>query len=131
MNDKIDSTTLKALKNTPKLPQRQDSLVEQLHDLFLFATKLGMYDAADWIVNGSKLSPNTPIEGLEGTTMGKFYSWFEDETLEEAIKNHAIGFKSIQDAIDESNASDSKPSKFKVIDWQGKVVFEGITKPID
>jgi hypothetical protein len=32
-----------------KLPQRQDSLAEQLRDLRLVANKLGMYDAADYI----------------------------------------------------------------------------------
>jgi hypothetical protein len=32
-----------------QLPQRQDSLSEQLRDLRLVANKLGMYDAADYI----------------------------------------------------------------------------------
>lgn len=32
-----------------QLPQRQDSLTEQLRDLRLVANKLGMYDAADYI----------------------------------------------------------------------------------
>lgn len=35
----------------PELPQRQDSLIDQLEDLVATATRLGMYDAADW-VNG-------------------------------------------------------------------------------
>ncbi len=30
-------------------PQRQDSLAEQLHDLCIVATRLGMYDAVDWL----------------------------------------------------------------------------------
>lgn len=32
-----------------QLPQRQDSLLDQLHDLQRVATKLGMYDAADFL----------------------------------------------------------------------------------
>lgn len=32
-----------------QLPQRQDSLLDQLHDLQRVATRLGMYDAADYI----------------------------------------------------------------------------------
>ncbi len=32
-----------------QLPQRQDSLQDQLHDLQRVATRLGMYDAADYI----------------------------------------------------------------------------------
>jgi hypothetical protein len=31
------------------LPQRQDSLLEQLEDLHQVAQELGMYDAADWM----------------------------------------------------------------------------------
>jgi hypothetical protein len=32
-----------------QLPQRQDSLTNQLTDLHRIAARLGMYDAADWI----------------------------------------------------------------------------------
>lgn len=31
------------------LPQRQDSVSDQLHDLQAVAAALGMYDAADWL----------------------------------------------------------------------------------
>lgn len=37
------------LDNLPALPQRQDSLQEQLSDLRVIANRLGMYDAADAI----------------------------------------------------------------------------------
>ena len=33
----------------PKLPQRQDSVIDQLRDLRIAANRLGMYDAADVI----------------------------------------------------------------------------------
>lgn len=35
------------LSKIPKLPQRQDSLAEQLDDLRAVANRLGLYDAAD------------------------------------------------------------------------------------
>lgn len=37
------------LKSIPQQPQRQDSASEQLRDLYQFANRLGMYDAADLI----------------------------------------------------------------------------------
>lgn len=36
-------------KAQERLAQRQDSVADQLRDLVAVATKLGMYDAADWI----------------------------------------------------------------------------------
>lgn len=33
----------------PQQPQRQDSLLDQLEELHIAATRLGMYDAADWL----------------------------------------------------------------------------------
>jgi hypothetical protein len=39
----------KTLEQIPKLPQRQDDLTSQLIDLKIVATRLGMYDAADWL----------------------------------------------------------------------------------
>ena len=33
----------------PRCPQRQDSVLSQLHDLRLVADRLGMYDASDWV----------------------------------------------------------------------------------
>jgi len=35
------------LSDIPSLPQRQDSLMEQLCDLIAVANKFGLYDAAD------------------------------------------------------------------------------------
>lgn len=39
------------VKDIPKLPQRQDSVYEQLQDLIFIANRLGCYDAADFINN--------------------------------------------------------------------------------
>lgn len=42
-----------------QMPQRQDSLEDQLRDLIAVANRLGMYDAADWVKQG--MGPwNTP-----------------------------------------------------------------------
>jgi uncharacterized protein YlaN (UPF0358 family) len=35
--------------NLPRLPQRQDSLTDQMRDLRAVAVKLGLWDADDWI----------------------------------------------------------------------------------
>lgn len=40
---------LEILEKIPKLPQRQDAVLDQLMDLWHVANKLGMYDAADFI----------------------------------------------------------------------------------
>ena len=37
----------RVLSIIPSQPQRQDSLTDQLEDLYVVATRLGMYDAAD------------------------------------------------------------------------------------
>jgi len=47
-----------------QLPQRQDSLSDQLHDLQRVATKLGMYDAADFLNS----IQNTEVSQEGGTT---------------------------------------------------------------
>lgn len=39
----------KELKKIDKLPQRQDSLNEQMHDLYYVANHFGLYDAGDYI----------------------------------------------------------------------------------
>lgn len=44
------------LSDIPQRPQRQDSLSDQLHDLTLVATRLGMYDAADWLARATDFS---------------------------------------------------------------------------
>ena len=45
----MDELDKKTIKNIPQLPQRQDSLKEQLKDLRIYANKLGMYDACDFL----------------------------------------------------------------------------------
>lgn len=45
-----DPVLAKLLRDIPRVPQRQDSLHEQLMDLIKVANRLGMYDAADFIV---------------------------------------------------------------------------------
>ena len=46
------------LDNIQSLPQRQDSVADQLADLRLVANKLGMYDAADAIKQWCKELPD-------------------------------------------------------------------------
>lgn len=37
------------LNKIPAMEQRQDSVTDQINDLIDIATKLGMYDARDWL----------------------------------------------------------------------------------
>lgn len=37
------------LAKVPEMAQRQDSVTEQVKDLLAVATKMGMYDARDWL----------------------------------------------------------------------------------
>lgn len=39
----------KELKKIDNIPQRQDSLTDQMIDLYTIANKFGLYDAADYI----------------------------------------------------------------------------------
>lgn len=41
--------------NGEKVIQRQDSTTRQLMDLWIISTKLGMYDAADWMWKNADL----------------------------------------------------------------------------
>lgn len=45
----MDEQDRKVLEAMPELPQRQDSLDEQIRDLVPFAVKLGMLDVADFL----------------------------------------------------------------------------------
>lgn len=47
VTEKEDYNETNLLSLLPMLSQRQDSLFEQLNDLFQIANRLGMYDAAD------------------------------------------------------------------------------------
>jgi hypothetical protein len=47
---KRDRDLLLALRETPKQPQRQDSLVDQMMDLQRLARHFGLYDADDWLL---------------------------------------------------------------------------------
>jgi len=50
----------------PELPQRQDSLVDQLEDLIAVANRLGMYDAADWVKTRLKTTKAVIEHALAG-----------------------------------------------------------------
>lgn len=54
------------LDQIPQLPQRQDSLADQLHDLHIVATRLGMYDAADWLARMTRWLPKKRRETVGG-----------------------------------------------------------------
>lgn len=59
----LPSNLQAALTLIPLQPQRQDSLAEQIRDLCVFASHLGMYDAADHlrgIVERSGLGSDQP-----------------------------------------------------------------------
>lgn len=43
------STWKEEMKKLNKCPQRQDSLTDQMIDLYLIAVRLGFYDASDYI----------------------------------------------------------------------------------
>ena len=43
-----------AIQNVPQLPQRQDSLEDQLADLIPIANRLGLYDAATYLQDRAK-----------------------------------------------------------------------------
>lgn len=54
---RIQNAMTRAVSRSPILPvvQRQDSLTDQLYDLWVVSTKLGMYDAADWLWKNADL----------------------------------------------------------------------------
>ena len=61
-------------------------------------------------------------------TPGRFYTKFEDETLDKALQNHSVGYTSLESAIDDANFSELKPIKFVVYDSDLKIVHEGVTR---
>lgn len=61
------------------------------------------------------------------TKPGLYYTQFDDETWEEALDAHAIGFDNLADAIEETYTYEES-THFVVKDSNGKVVFDGYTK---
>jgi len=43
--------------NVRQMPQRQDSVSEQLLDVYAVAVRLGCYDAADWLIRHARITP--------------------------------------------------------------------------
>jgi len=61
---------------------------------------------------------------MKKTTEGRFYTWFEDETIEEALASHSTdGFETVTDAIEDCLTDESSKS-FKVVDSGLSVVFD-------
>ncbi len=59
---------------------------------------------------------------------GYFYTQFSDETVEEAIGNHSFGYKSIEEAVEDSNAIEYPGKSYKVLNDKLEVVLETVTK---
>jgi hypothetical protein len=51
LKEGVSNTWYVELQKVPQLPQRQDSLNDQMNDLYHIANKFGFYDAADYIKN--------------------------------------------------------------------------------
>lgn len=61
---------------------------------------------------------------MNKTVEGKFYTWFEDETWEEALNNHNIeGFTDIQWALLEACDTNTKVP-FKIVDHNKNVILD-------
>lgn len=61
---------------------------------------------------------------MKHTTPGKYYSWFNDETWEEALESHNIdGFDDLHWAIAECMDSSEKVD-FKIVDHEKNIVFD-------
>ncbi|MFK3607875.1 hypothetical protein PVE_R2G0562 [Pseudomonas veronii 1YdBTEX2] len=58
----MNAETQAAILAIPQQPQRQDGILDQLHDLRVAANKLGLYDAADLLrgMLDSKQNQPTP-----------------------------------------------------------------------
>lgn len=60
--------------------------------------------------------------------MNKFFTVFEDESIELAIQRHSTGYNSISEAIEDINQVEyPNKVKFKVIQLNYTNVYEGIT----
>ena len=59
---------------------------------------------------------------------GHFYIQFHDETVDEAIENHSIGFVSVQDALDEVDAIERPGHAYVILNDKKEVVATGTTK---
>ena len=51
------------IAKVPEMAQRQDSVTEQMHDLLAVATRLGMYDARDWVRDAFFREPHKKNNG--------------------------------------------------------------------
>lgn len=60
----------------------------------------------------------------------KYYSVFEDETLQEAIANHDGGFNTLEEAIDDAQINEPG-LPFRIINERGEVVYAGITTYVE
>ena len=63
-------------------------------------------------------------------TPGYFYTQFYDETIDQAVDSHSVGYKSIEEAVEDSNAIEYPNKPFKVLNDKLEVVWEGSTKPL-
>lgn len=61
---------------------------------------------------------------------GMFYTRFHDETVEQAIDTHSMGYKSIQEAVEDSNAIEYPNVAFVVLNDKLEVVWTGVTKAL-
>lgn len=52
--NKVPDTIFSVTKNIPQLPQAQYSLAQQLSELRIIANKVGLYDAADFLLKHLK-----------------------------------------------------------------------------
>lgn len=57
------------------------------------------------------------------TIKGKFYTKFEDETLEEAINNHTSGYDSIAEAIADTSTFEKQES-YIIVDSEINIVYK-------
>lgn len=112
----------------------QASLYDQLLQVRALANKSGYYDAADFLTKHIEAMDTASERGgatYHGTKPGMYYIRFDDETLQEAIDSHSIGFKSVEDAIGEAEAlHPGQGLHFVVYDWSINVVANTHTSKV-